>query len=40
MIKKETVDHIMTQNVHHVEVSAGLKAALAIKKNIMFDIYR
>lgn len=30
MIKKEAVDHIMTKNVHSVEVSAGLKIALSI----------
>ena len=30
MINKETVDHIMTHNVHSVEVSAGLKEALSI----------
>jgi CBS-domain-containing membrane protein len=34
MIKNETVEHIMTKNVHSIEVSAGLKKALsAIKKH-------
>jgi CBS domain-containing protein len=32
MIKKETVDHIMTLNVHSVEVTAGIKLALSIVK--------
>lgn len=34
MIEKETVDHIMTKNVHSVDVNAGLKVAFqTVRKN-------